>query len=535
MSTSNDPLVTSNGNMVSQGWTSLLRGGQQLFVSTEFSQIMGNISNPEEPDYRDPLLSLMLLNSEEGYTLKEGIRGLRKAERRFTPQFAGETNEKYMERLYNRSSLTNQFMAAIEQHTNRIFSDPLQLLKIDESFDLPVEIEEVFENVTKTGMSFDTFAKELYKDSKIAGVSYIFLDSPPRTENETAGNLLQNRAYFRHLTIQDILGFEFEIVNGIERIVGFRYKYYTKMKTPKSGKYGFEQVLTVREIRPFEEILHYKIDGNWRFDKIQTELDQVFIFPFYTNKVGAMFAKPPLDNLALTNIAHWNMSIDHDNIIHFTQCPILEIKGDSPPEKIDTAAATAFWVGKEGSIRYVEAICNSINAGSTRLQQLELQMESEANKALTRPEKYVTATSVAAAVSSGQSQLETEAEELQKVLNIAFRYLLDISGFIDLSRNYDWKIKVNKEIGAETAFSEAKIQYLDKARERGDISWKTYAIRMRELGAFPDEIDFDKEKEALETERIRRAQLKLEEQQQIATIKNNTKPREAISQQRNLT
>lgn len=466
---------------------------------------LGNISNPEDPDYRDELFQLMLVNAALPYTLMDGTKGMRYAAELYTPRMKDEPLDVYQTRLM-RTVLNNKLASTISKHSDRIFSTPVKIAGESEA---DLKVYDIFDNVTKTDVNLSSFLKSVYRDAKISGVSFMFIDSPPRTEGESAMNQFQKRAYLRHLTIKDILGIrtEYDPVDNSEKIVEFRYKYYDRVKKG----FGFQQVLKVRQIQPFKETvwtLGRNNEGNrgWTSVTYETDMDQVLLFPYFTNRQGFLYAKPPLENLAYLNVQHWNSSSDHSNILHFTQMPILEIISIEPPEKMTLSSATSVWFkDNTSSIKYVEANCQSIKEGAAELANLERQMEEMSNEALMKPVMYETATGVDARQASLVSQLEAEAVDLQHVVDKTFKALLITSGYEDLIVRTEigdgWYIEVNKDLGGITSYTDVKIQYLMEMRKLGDIPFDPFFRRMQEWGVAPANESIDKVKLALAEEK----------------------------------
>lgn len=525
-----DPNLTNNtgyGNVVST-FQMFNPGSSQMYVDMfSLERYLGNVSDPSKPDYRDEFSQAMLINAELPYILMDGTKGLRYAGEKYTPKMQGEQYDTYWNRV-NRTVLNNKFAGTIQKHSDRIFSTPVKIAGESEA---DIVVYNFFADVTKTGTNCSSFLKKLYEDAKIVGVSFIFIDSPKKIDNETMESQFENRSFFMHLTVKDILGITTEIINGVEKISEFRYVYYEKVY---SG-FGFKQIKKVRQIKPFQEVIYTQgksSDGDavWTQEVIDTDIEEVQLYPYFTKKISSTYAKPPLENLAYLNVQHWNHYSDHSNILHFTQCPILEITGQAAPESISVAAATAFFMRDGGSIKYVEATCTSIKEGADELRNLERQMEEMGNEALMKPVKYETATGVGARQENLVSQLESEATELQMLIDKSFKKLIEISGYKKLIQKTDlgdgWYIEVNRDLGGVSAFSDTKIQYLQSMRDKGDIPWEVYTRRMQEFGVVPQNESLDKMKEKLDLEK---EQLEQKVTEKLEQLFKNSKVLKSIS------
>jgi hypothetical protein len=104
----------------------------------------------------------------------------------------------------------------------------------------------------------------------------------------------------------------------------------------------------------------------------------------YTKRTGFMRGSPPLLNLALLNIKHWQSQSEQDNILHVARVPLLSVFGleDGQELTIGSSVATKFSDRSKQGMEYTEHTGTAINAGKISLEDLENQMRQAGAKLL---------------------------------------------------------------------------------------------------------------------------------------------------------
>ena len=101
-------------------------------------------------------------------TLAGGTDAMRDAGREYLKQNPKEPNEKYRDRL-SRATLTNKYMRTIEKGVGKAFARKVNLV-------LPPALEPMLINVDGQGTSFESFSKNLLKDTINYGITYVLVD-----------------------------------------------------------------------------------------------------------------------------------------------------------------------------------------------------------------------------------------------------------------------------------------------------------------------------------------------------------------------
>ncbi|WP_159182339.1 DUF4055 domain-containing protein, partial [Escherichia coli] len=93
---------------------------------------------------------------------------------------------------------------------------------------------------------------------------------------------------------------------------------------------------------------------------------------------------PPLLNLGLLNIKHWQSQSEQDNILHVARVPLLVAYGLDRNEELTVGASTAtiFEDRTKNGLEYVEHSGAAIESGETSLEKLENQMRHAGAKLL---------------------------------------------------------------------------------------------------------------------------------------------------------
>lgn len=459
---------------------------------------LGNTRDPNSPDYRDELSQTHICQAALPRTLMAGTEAMRRAGRAYLPIMEAESDASYRARL-KRTVLLNKFRDAIDGHASRIFSEVVTLTE-----DAPDIMKELARDVDLTGRSLHAFAKDVYTDSKVTGITYILADAPAQGSPQTleAQRRNGNRPYLVSIPQEEFLGFRSSSLGGREVLTMVRRLEEIAIA---DGVYGNKTAKRVRILEPGRYQVFEQVDDSaWILqDEGPAGTDRILLRPFYTGRTGFMRAAPSLMDLANLNALHWDSSSDQRHILHFTRVPILFLKSSagSTPDQMQLAASNMVYVeDPDADMKYVEANGLAIDKGRQDLTDLVEQMEISADEVLTRRSISMTATARYLDEIELQSTLQKEAIELQEVLTNAMWDLARLMGIPPNQRNeYDWKVTVNTETGLYMV-SDTRVQALDNMRTRKDLSRRTYLERARQIGILDKDLDVDQELERIAEE-----------------------------------
>lgn len=154
--------------------------------------------------------------------------------------------------------------------------------------------------------------------------------------------------------------------------------------------FGQKKVEQIRHIMPRRVEIYRRSEGTngesvWTLhESWNTSRDDIPLVTLYTKKTGFMRGTPPLLNLGLLNIKHWQSQSEQDNILHVTRVPLLVAYGLDRNEELTVGASTAtiFEDRTKNGLEYVEHSGAAIESGETSLEKLENQMRHAGAKLL---------------------------------------------------------------------------------------------------------------------------------------------------------
>jgi hypothetical protein len=300
------------------------------------------------------------------------------------------------------------------------------------------------------------------------------------------------------LTAECLLFARSEVINGVEVLQHVRIiEHYMEQD-------GFAEVCK-RRIRVLEPGLVQLWEPvkksnaqkeEWALaDEWATGLNYVPLVTFYADRQGFMMGKPPLLDLAHLNVAHWQSASDQRHILTVSRFPILACSGasgeDSDPVVVGPNKVL-YNPDPAGRFYYVEHTGQAIAAGRTDLKDLEEQMAGYGAEFLKRKTGGQTATARALDSAEATSDLSAMTglfeDALAQALDITADWLRlgPNGGTVELVKDYEL---------SET--DAPGLQALQVAREKRDISRKTYLNGLRLRGVLPEDFDEDEDWEEL--------------------------------------
>lgn len=125
--------------------------------------------------------------------------------------------------------------------------------------------------------------------------------------------------------------------------------------------------------------------ANWSLhEEWQTSRQDITLVTLYTKRTGFMCGSPPLLNMALLNVKHWQSQSEQDNILHVARVPLLTVFGLEEGQElvIGSSSATQFSDRQKQGLEYVEHTGTSISSGKDSLTDLVEQMRQAGAKLL---------------------------------------------------------------------------------------------------------------------------------------------------------
>lgn len=289
---------------------------------------------------------------------------------RYLPQEPAEPDAAYRSRLLSATYLW-------QPRFKRSISDFAGLMSVlNKSKDLPATIIDRLENIDGAGKSFDTLVSETTVAFNGYGGYFWLIDYQGIQTAETAADEVPRYPYIVPYKVEDVINWEFEQVDGIDRLIMIVIKQTARVKI---GKYGTVVKNYYRVVTPgLSELWEITEDDKGAetavlieeprivTDRAGQPLQEIPIV-YFGEEWGAC---PPLYQLAALNIHFWQAESDRYNVIHkCVPTPVIEddeetvYNGEDNPvgrKKIKLGPNTFVTVGKGGSAYYMEPSGNAL-------------------------------------------------------------------------------------------------------------------------------------------------------------------------------
>lgn len=368
----------------------------------------------------------------------EGTLKMRDRGEAYLPMFPKETPKHYTSRK-DTAVLFNAFRRTVGGLTGMVFrKDPQPTEVVQEA--LVAELE----NVDMAGRDLATFARDHFQDAMTDGHAGIFVDMRKVDEGEF-GSLLEERKELRPYWVSickgDIVRFRTATVGGQIILVHLAFRETT---TEQVGSYGEKEVTRIREfVLTTEEREPVVVWRTWRqrkegdnstwYTETSGRLDGVTRIPFavtYTGQCGYLESDPPLLDLAMENVKHWQKRSDRDNVEHVACCPIFVLVGvDEDPKELEIGPTVGVRVPQGGDAKYAEPQGVALQQGRESLKDIEHRMALLGLSMLMSESRSAeTATSKRIDKSESDSQLAAAAKSLQAALTQALRFHVEWGG-----------------------------------------------------------------------------------------------------------
>ena len=436
------------------------------------------------------------------HALYDGQKALQSNAAKFLPQFEGESSQAYAVRL-KASYLFNVYKKTIDGAVGKVFSKPSSVN------DAHKKITEWIEDIDLQGNHLDVFNRGVFHNGLNSGIGHIFVDvtSAPDLGREATledQERLGLRPYFVNVPPQNVIEQRYQQINGRTTLTRVRIKE----DADEAGEDFVER--RVERIRVLEigkwSLWENFGNDDWRVvDGGPTGLTYIPFVNFYTNQTGPGEAVPPLENLANTNLRHYQSSTDQINILRIARVPILHLtgmdeiddEGNRKKQEIVIGPNSVIKTGIDEKVEWVEHTGAAINAGREDLIKLEQQMQEQSMALTARTTSGdVTATEAVGNAVEAYCTLQTFANTYRDALELALSYMADLGG---LGKEKGGTVIINTDFSVP--FDKVlKIQNLMGMRAAGDLSRETFLREAQSTGFFSEDFDVEAELTKVESE-----------------------------------
>lgn len=456
--------------------------------------------NKKHPIYRE---------MEETWTLLEALNGGRKtmiaSGTAFLPKEPKESAMAYRVRL-NRSFLFPGFSTTLKKLSAKPFS---QEVNVTTENDFVVDM---MKNMDLAGRNVTQFTRDVFKDCMTYGLSHIMVDLPRRTEMTPESLKAQMetnfRSYFCHVKAKDLINWTTEVVNGETVLASV-----TISTTEWVNKgFGQEAVERIRIVTRDTVHIHEKAK-NGRFTLVEAynhTFGKVPLFTVYSNRTGFMKARPPLEMLADSNLAHWQSYSDQRNILRIARVPFLVATGFSDEQmddengnpmnsEIDNLTnigpnTLVYSTNSDAKIQWVEHQGNGIEAGERDLQQLKEEMFIQGAQFLMPDKTKRTASEYSGTKGDNESDLQAIVGNMKNALESALTMAVNIMG-IDESPS----VSIFNDFNISDSDAQ-EVSHLISMRNANLITHQTFLDEMKRRNVLSDGVVVDDEIDATEDE-----------------------------------
>lgn len=423
------------------------------------------------PDISTPNLDYG--NMVEAWDINDALMGgtlyMRQLGEQYLPRWPKEDKEDYKKRLAV-ATLLPAYKETINQNVGRVFAEPIQLGE-----NVPDQLREFSKNVDLEGSRLDVWAQAFFSLAMQYGLSHVLVDYP-RVDPEQVKTLADEKAtgarpYVTMLNPRQVIGWRSKMVGGKRQLTALRIK---EVVVEDGDDFGQTKVEQIRLLTPGQVQIYRKATGdnaqeNWTLhEEWQTSRRDITLVTLYTKRTGFMCGSPPLLDMALLNVKHWQSQSEQDNILHVVRVPILTVFGleDNQELVIGSSSATQFSNRETGGLEYVEHTGAAIGAGKESLTDLVEQMRQAGAKLLRTDNtstKSVDQTSEEKM--QEQSPLYTMATSLEDAIDNILQIMAEYIGEKD-----GGSVDVRTELDVESKeFNPPAALAIQSLRQGGDI------------------------------------------------------------------
>lgn len=339
------------------------------------------------PDISTPNLDYG--NMVQAWDINDALMGgtlyMRQLGEAYLPRWPKEDKEDYKKRLAV-ATLLPAYEETINQNVGRVFAEPIQLGE-----NVPDQLREFAKNVDLEGSRLGVWAQAFFSLAMQYGLSHALVDYP-RVDAEQVKTKADEKAtgarpYVTMLNPRQVIGWKSKMVSGKVQLTALRIKEVVVEDGDDFGQTKVEQIrlLTPGQVQIYRKATGDNAQANWTLhEEWQTSRKDITLVTLYTKRTGFMCGSPPLLNMALLNVKHWQSQSEQDNILHVARVPQLMVFGLEEGQElvIGSSSATQFSDRQKQGLEYVEHTGTSISAGKESLTDLVEQMRQAGAKLL---------------------------------------------------------------------------------------------------------------------------------------------------------
>jgi len=409
--------------------------------------------------------------------LLQGTYGMRRKHRRYLPQEPRELDESYDNRLA-RSVVPPYYQRLERMLAGMLTRKPVKLQDVSDA------IREQLFDVDMQGNDLNVWTYETARKLVRYGHIGCLVDAPSNG----------GRPYWCTYTPRQILGYRTEQQDGAQRLIQLRLQE-TVLEADPDNKYGEKQIDQVRVLTPGQYQIHQRQDnGEYKVvDEGTTSLSEIPFSVAYSNRVGFMESRPPLEDIAELNLKSYQVQSDLDNQLHISAVPMLAFFGfPTSAEEVSAGPGEALAFPADGRAEYVEPQGRSFDFQFKRLDQIAAQInELGLSAVLGQKLSAETAASKMIDRSQGDSTMMVIAQNVQDMIDNSLKFHAQFMGQQEAAGS----CTVNRDfIGAR--LEPADVNALLQLYTAGTITKETLLMQLSDGEVLGDDFDVQEEVDA---------------------------------------
>jgi hypothetical protein len=395
-------------------------------------------TNVDEPNTIDPLYWRMSQWWEPVRACVEGTQYLRLHARTYLPQQPLELKEAWEGRVA-RSVFSPYFTRVIRTAVGLILRKPIVLEGGDETF-----WEEWRGNVDRQGTDLDEFVRNQLATSIAFGHSTWLTDYPKAEgvvtlRDQTEAEL---KPYFVSVAPWDVLGWRHDQREHSGKIQQVRIR--EQLARP-DGRYGLKFVEQIRVLTPggYELWEDMETTGWTQIESGSISVPVVPLAVTYAGKLGTLYSKPPLLDIAHLNLTHYQRHADLIHALHVAAQPILVLKAwDDQTDPMGLSVNNALAIPPEGDAFYVEPASSAFQAQREELEALAEEIGTLGIATLTK-QKNTAESGLSKSLDrvDSNSMLAVISKDLEQTLQQALDWAAEFAGVqapvVAIDRDFD--------------------------------------------------------------------------------------------------
>jgi hypothetical protein len=409
--------------------------------------------------------------------LLQGTYGMRRKHRRYLPQEPRELDESYDNRLA-RSVVPPYYQRLERMLAGMLTRKPVKLQDVSDA------IREQLFDVDMQGNDLNVWTYETARKLVRYGHIGCLVDAPSDG----------GRPYWCTYTPRQILGWRTEQQDGAQRLTQLRLQEVVLEADPDS-EYGEKQIDQVRVLTPGQYQIHQRQDnGEYRVtDEGATSLAEIPFSVAYSNRVGFMESRPPLEDIAELNLKSYQVQSDLDNQLHISAVPMLAFFGfPTSAEEVSAGPGEALAFPADGKAEYIEPQGRSFDFQFKRLEQIAAQI-NELGLSAVLGQKLSAETASAKMIdrSQGDSTMMVIAQNVQDMIDNSLKFHAQFMGQQEAAGS----CTVNRDfIGAR--LEPADVNALLQLYTAGTITKETLLMQLSDGEVLGDDFDVQEEVDA---------------------------------------